>query len=204
MIFPYYRYQYWYSDGVQDQTAVKWQNQDTNLNVTVSNACTFAVDLWRMSQCAWLHAVTSLALSYSQTCPGMLFVLLQLCWCCHVSTTLISDFSFLGGCIAQVAGLRTWKLGTSLVKQWLRIRLPMQGTWVRSLVREDPTCCEATKPVCHNYCACTLEPTSHNYWARAPQLLKPAHPRAHALQQEKPPQWEAHALQRRPKAAKNK
>ena len=42
-------------------------------------------------------------------------------------------------------------LGTSLVVQWLRIRLPMQGTWVRSLVREDPTCCRATKPVCHNY-----------------------------------------------------
>ena len=27
-------------------------------------------------------------------------------------------------------------LGTSLVAQWLRILLPMQGTWVRSLVRE--------------------------------------------------------------------
>ena len=41
--------------------------------------------------------------------------------------------------------------GTSLVAQWLRIRLPMQGTWVRALVREDPTCHGATKPVCHNY-----------------------------------------------------
>ena len=30
-------------------------------------------------------------------------------------------------------------------------RLPMQGTRVRSLVQEDPTCCGATKPVCHNY-----------------------------------------------------
>ena len=30
--------------------------------------------------------------------------------------------------------------GLPLVEQWLRIRLPMQGTWVRSLVREDPTC----------------------------------------------------------------
>ena len=29
--------------------------------------------------------------------------------------------------------------GTSLVAQWLRICLPMQGTWVRALVREDPT-----------------------------------------------------------------
>ena len=41
--------------------------------------------------------------------------------------------------------------GTSLVAQWLRIRLPMQGTWVRALVQEDPTCHGATKPVRHNY-----------------------------------------------------
>ena len=50
---------------------------------------------------------------------------------------------------------------TSLVAQWLRIRLPMQGTRVQALVREDPTCRGATKPV------------RHNYWAHAPQLLKP-------------------------------
>ena len=31
-------------------------------------------------------------------------------------------------------------IGTSLVAQWLRICLPVQGTWVRALVREDPTC----------------------------------------------------------------
>ena len=41
--------------------------------------------------------------------------------------------------------------GTSLVVQWLRICLPMQGTRVRALVREDPTCRGATKPVSHNY-----------------------------------------------------
>ena len=41
--------------------------------------------------------------------------------------------------------------GTSLVAQWLRIHLPMQGTRVRSLVREDPTCRGATKSVRHNY-----------------------------------------------------
>ena len=40
---------------------------------------------------------------------------------------------------------------TSLVAQWLRICLPMQGTQVRALVREDPTCRGATKPVHHNY-----------------------------------------------------
>ena len=51
---------------------------------------------------------------------------------------------------------------TSLVVQWLRICLPIQGTRVRPLVREDPTCRRATKPA------------THNYWARVPQLLKPA------------------------------
>ena len=61
--------------------------------------------------------------------------------------------------------------GTSLVAQWLRIHLP----WVWSLVWEDPTCHEATKPMHHNYWACALELMSHNYWARVPQLLKPAH-----------------------------
>ena len=65
-------------------------------------------------------------------------------------------------------------LGASLVVQWLRIHLPMQGTLVRALVREDPTCRGATKPVSHNSWACALEPASHNYWAHTPQLLKPA------------------------------
>ena len=41
--------------------------------------------------------------------------------------------------------------GVSLVAQWLRIRLPMQGTRVRALVWENPTCHGATKPVRHNY-----------------------------------------------------
>ena len=49
----------------------------------------------------------------------------------------------------------------------------MQGTRVRALVWEDPTCCGAAKPVRHNYWACALEPVSHNYWAHVPQLLKP-------------------------------
>ena len=39
----------------------------------------------------------------------------------------------------------------SLVAQWLSIFLPMEGTRVRALVREDPTCRGATKPVRHNY-----------------------------------------------------
>jgi len=39
---------------------------------------------------------------------------------------------------------------TSLVVQWLKILLPMQGTWVQSPVWEDSTCCRASKSVCHN------------------------------------------------------
>ena len=86
-----------------------------------------------------------------------------------------------------------WKIKSSLVAQWLRICLPMQGTRVRALVQEDPTCRGATKPVRHNYWACALEPTSHNYWAHVPQVLKPMCPEPVLRQQEKPPQWVAPA-----------
>ena len=63
--------------------------------------------------------------------------------------------------------------GASLVVQWLRICLPMQGTRVPALVWEDPTCHGATRPV------------SHNYWACVSGACAP--------QQERPWQWEAHA-----------
>ena len=36
--------------------------------------------------------------------------------------------------------------GTSLVVLWLRIHLPMQGTWFGSRIGDDPTCSRATKP----------------------------------------------------------
>ena len=72
----------------------------------------------------------------------------------------------------------------------------MQETKVQALVPEDPTCRGAIKPVRRNYWACTLEPASHNYWAHAP--------RAHALQQEKTPQWEARAPQQRVAPARRK
>ena len=46
---------------------------------------------------------------------------------------------------------RAWR--TSLVVQWSRICLPMQGTWVWSLDRGDSTWQGATKPMHHNYWA---------------------------------------------------
>ena len=48
---------------------------------------------------------------------------------------------------------------TTLVVQWLRIHLPMQRTWVRSLVREDSTCLGASKAM------------NCNYWSLHPELL---------------------------------
>ena len=45
------------------------------------------------------------------------------------------------------------------------------GTWVQSLVWEDPTCCRATKPMHHSYWACAREPRNHNYWS--PNALEP-------------------------------
>ena len=43
------------------------------------------------------------------------------------------------------------RMGVSPVVQWLGICLLMQGTQVRALVQEDPTCCRAARPVHHNY-----------------------------------------------------
>ena len=85
--------------------------------------------------------------------------------------------------------------GASLVVQWLRIRLPMQETRVRALVREDPTCRGVTKPVHHNYWACALGSASHNYWSPCATTTGARVPRACAPQQEKPPQGEARAPQ---------
>ena len=73
----------------------------------------------------------------------------------------------------------------SLVAQWLRIHLPIQGTQVRALIQEGPTCRRATKPV------------HHNYWSPRITTTEAHAPRACALQQEKPPQWEDCAPQGR-------
>ena len=54
---------------------------------------------------------------------------------------------------------------TSLVAQWIRLYLPMQGTQVWPPIWEDLLCHRAAKPVCRNYWACALEPGSRNYWS---------------------------------------
>ena len=66
--------------------------------------------------------------------------------------------------------------------------LPMQETWVRSLIREDATCCIATMPA-HRICA--PEPGNSNDWAHELQPLKLEHPAAYTPQPEWPLQQEA-------------
>ena len=48
--------------------------------------------------------------------------------------------------------------GTSLVVQWLGIHLPKPGTWIQSLVQEDPMCLRAAKPT-------TTEPALYSPYA---------------------------------------
>ena len=52
---------------------------------------------------------------------------------------------------------RMMSMGTSLVVQWLRVHLLMQGTQVCSQVHEDSIYRGATKPVHHHYGASALE-----------------------------------------------
>ena len=53
--------------------------------------------------------------------------------------------------VRRSRGNLKWQPRTSLMVQWIRIWLQMQGTRVWSLVWEDPICHGATKPLCHNY-----------------------------------------------------
>ena len=65
--------------------------------------------------------------------------------------------------------------GTSLVVQWLRIHLAIQGVWVPSLVRElrphmgshmvgaTKFVCQTTEPVLQSQGATTTEPTCGKY-----------------------------------------
>ena len=72
---------------------------------------------------------------------------------------------------------RISEYSTSLVVQWLGVRLSMQGTRVRSLIWEDSTCLGVTKLMYHqllSLCSRTLQL----------QVLKPASLRACALQRE--------------------
>ena len=89
------------------------------------------------------------------------------------------SFEYVDPAIPDVSERTLWmlllntSLWASLVVQWLRVCLPVQGTWVWALVWEDPTCRRAARPV------------SHEYWACASGACTP--------QWERPRQWEARA-----------
>ena len=109
---------------------------------------------------------------------------------------------------------RTSTLGASVVTQWLRICLPMQGTWIWFLIQEEPSCCRANTPICHNYWAQALEPLSCNYWSLcAPEPVlcsKRSHHNGqpvHGNEESPPPppmQLEKACTQQRPSVAESK
>ena len=77
-----------------------------------------------------------------------------------LSIALMSQFALQ---TSRLPSLKNKPRRSSLVTQWIRIHLPRQGTQVRSLDREDSTCCGISKPVCHNC------------WGPMLQLLKPTY-----------------------------
>ena len=117
-------------------------------------------------------------LSYLQVNPSirtLIFTDVGYCWrskCLFTEVTISSTskyrfsvFLFINNCInnemktthlSELETFKIWTQGTFLVVQWLRIRLPIQGTWVWSLVQEDSTYHRASKSMHRNYGA--LEP----------------------------------------------
>ena len=78
----------------------------------------------------------------------------------------------------------TW--GTSLIVQWIGIRMAMQGSRIWSLIWKDPTFYRTTKLMCWNYWACALEPRSCNDWS--PHTLEPTLCNKRSHHSEKPVQ----------------
>ena len=138
--------------------------------------------------------------------PGAVHFLLVSHFINGYHLVIFKSLLFLGTSLV-VQWLRVRLPGASLVAQWLRICLPVQGTRVRALVRKIPHAMEQLSPR-----ATTTEPTCHNYWS--PYAWSPCSKRK-ATAMRSPcttmksspcsPQLEkAHAQQRRPNAAKNK
>ena len=82
------------------------------------------------------------------------FLLLLFLYCCMLYQTYSSSKTWQKNLFYHHSKIRPIKINgirASLVAQWLRICLLMQGTRVRALVWEAPTCRGATRPVSHNY-----------------------------------------------------
>ena len=90
------------------------------------------------------------------------------------SAVAISNIQNRSGFISLVLRAKTMQKA-SLVVQGLRIRMPIQGTRIQSVVREDPTCLRATKPMsrnssspCSRACAPQQGEPRHHKWRVAP------------------------------------
>ena len=68
----------------------------------------------------------------------------------EIETNNLLDEEFKAMVINILTKLKKTMDGASLVAQWLRVCLLMQGTRVRALVWEDPACRGAAGPVGHN------------------------------------------------------
>ena len=113
--------------------------------------------LWQRVFRALHHSVPVLSTGgpVSKAHMGPLASVLFVCVICGALCNMDS------GARSKVLGLPRWC-------KWWRTHLPMQETWVLSIVWENPTCLGTTKAVCHKYWACALEPAICNYWAHAP------------------------------------
>ena len=92
----------------------------------------------------------------------------------HFEKSCVSISGWAGehGYFPLLSFLKNW--GASLVVCSLRICLPMQGTQVQSLAREEPTCHGATKSEHHNsWSPCTLQSVLCN--KRSHHSEKPIH-----------------------------
>ena len=114
---------------------------------------------------------------------------------CHKQIWKIPHMPQLCVCVSQVAT----NVASPQVLDFpgdpeVRICLQVQGTHVRSLIWEDPTCLEATKPTHHNYWACALETASCSERSRWCTLQLESSPHLPQLQK-------AYEKQQRPRAA---
>ena len=115
----------------------------------------------------------------------------------QTSSNVPFPFAYFSFCPFTVINHKCW---VSLVAQWLRVGLPMQGTRVWALVWEDPACRRATRPMSHNYWACVsgaCAPQGEATTVRGPRTAMKSGPRLPQLEK-------ALAQKRRPNTAKNK
>ena len=91
-----------------------------------------------------------------------------------------TSFPWCSAPVEDISHSRTSHWSFPLVVQWLRIHLPMQETWVQSLVQGDSHATEKPSP-----CATAAEPAHCNHWSsclepvlcneRSPSSEKPVH-----------------------------